>query len=79
MLTFRALLELLQFGDRSHQLAADSSRTLYQAGNPQDTLIFLFFQEFADDGLYHRRLLLEFFLTGLLPELFSAGGVLLLP
>lgn len=39
-LTYRALLELLQFGERSHQLAADSSRTLYQAGNPQDTLIF---------------------------------------
>lgn len=40
-LTYRALLELLlQFGERSHQLVADSSRTLYQAGNPQDTLIF---------------------------------------
>ena len=40
-LTYRALLELLlQFGERSHQLVADSSRTLYQAENPQDTLIF---------------------------------------
>ena len=39
-LTFSALLKLLQFGERSHQSAADSSRTLYQAGNPQDTLIF---------------------------------------
>ena len=40
-LTYRALLELLlQFGERSHQLVADSSRTLSQAGNPQDTLIF---------------------------------------
>ena len=40
-LTFSALLELLQFGERSHQLVADLSRTLYQAGNPQDTLISL--------------------------------------
>ncbi len=39
-LTYRALLKLLQFGERSHQLVADSSRTLYQAENPQDTLIF---------------------------------------
>ena len=39
-LTFSALLKLLQFGERSHQSVADLSHTLYQAGNPQDTLIF---------------------------------------
>ena len=37
-LTYRALLKLLQFGERSHQLVADSSRTLYPVSYTHLTL-----------------------------------------
>lgn len=38
-LTFQALLELLVFGERSHQLVAEMSYTLIQGGGPPCVLI----------------------------------------